>query len=91
MGVMASQITSLTIVYSTIYSGSDQIKHQSSASLAFVREFTGDRCIPHTKASDEENVPIWWRHHVVFLPMWFTQLLQWHWASGFKESNVSWD
>ena len=36
MGVMASQITSLTIVYSTVYSGTDQRKHQSSASLAFV-------------------------------------------------------
>ena len=34
MGTMASQITSLTIVYSTVYS--DQSKHQSSASLAFV-------------------------------------------------------
>ena len=33
----ASQITSLTSVYSTIYSGSDQRKHQTSASLAFVR------------------------------------------------------
>ena len=37
MGAMASQITSLTIVYSTVYSGGDQRKHQSSASLAFVR------------------------------------------------------
>ena len=37
MGEMASQITSLTIVYSTVYSGADQRKHQSSASLAFVQ------------------------------------------------------
>ena len=37
MGVIASQITSLTIVYSTVYSDADQRKHQSSASLAFVR------------------------------------------------------
>ena len=37
MGAIASQITSLTIVYSTIYSDADQRKHQSSASLAFVR------------------------------------------------------
>ena len=37
MGMMASQITSLTIVYSTVYSDADQRKHQSSASLAFVR------------------------------------------------------
>ena len=36
MRAMASQITSHTIVYSTICSGSDQRKHQSSASLAFV-------------------------------------------------------
>ena len=37
MGTIASQITSLIIVYPTVYSGADQRKHQSSASLAFVR------------------------------------------------------
>ena len=37
MGAIASQVTSLTIVYFTVYSGTDQRKHQSSASLAFVR------------------------------------------------------
>ena len=37
MRAMASQITSLTIVYSTVYSGADQRKHRSFASLAFVR------------------------------------------------------
>ena len=37
MSAMADQITSLTIVYLTIYSGADQRQHQSSASLAFVR------------------------------------------------------
>ena len=37
MGAMASQITSLTIVYSTVHSDANQRKHQSSASLAFVR------------------------------------------------------
>ena len=37
MGTLASQITSLTIVYSIVYSDADQRKHQSSASLAFVR------------------------------------------------------
>ena len=36
MSAMASQITSLHIVYSTVHSGADQGKHQSSASLAFV-------------------------------------------------------
>ena len=38
MGTMASQITSLTIVYSAVFnSGTDQRKYQSYASLAFVR------------------------------------------------------
>ena len=37
MGTMVSQIISLTIVHSTVHSGADQRKHQSSASLAFVR------------------------------------------------------
>ena len=36
MGAIASQITSLTIVFSTVYLDTDQRKHQSSASLAFV-------------------------------------------------------
>ena len=36
MGAIASQITSLAIVYSTVYSDADQRKHRSSASLAFV-------------------------------------------------------
>ena len=60
MGTMASQITSFTIVYLTIYSGADQRKHQSSTSLAFVRE------IPAQMASNAENVSIWWRHHDYF-------------------------
>ena len=38
MGAMASQTTSLTIVYSTVYSGTDERKHQNSAPLASVRE-----------------------------------------------------
>ena len=37
MGSIASQFTSLTIVYSSFYSGADEREHQSSASLAFVR------------------------------------------------------
>ena len=49
MSTMASQITSLTIVYSTVYSDADQRKHQSSASLAFVWGIHRDRWIPRTK------------------------------------------
>ena len=36
------------VVYSTVYSDADQRKHQSSAPLAFVWEFTGERWILRT-------------------------------------------
>ena len=49
MGMMPSQITSVSIVYSTVCSGTDQRKHQSSVSLAFVRGIHRDRWIPRTK------------------------------------------
>ena len=39
MSAMTSQITSVSVVYSNVCSGADQRKHQSSASLAFVRGF----------------------------------------------------
>ena len=58
MSAIASQITSLMIVYSTVYSDADQRKHQSSAALAFVPgEF------PAQRAGNVEKVSIWWRHH----------------------------
>ena len=60
MGTIESQITSLTIIYSTVYSGAGQTKHQSSASLAFVR---GIGEFPAQMASNAENASIWWRHH----------------------------
>ena len=49
MITIASQITSLAVVYSTVYSDADQRKHQSSASLAFVWGIHRDRWIPRTK------------------------------------------
>ena len=49
MTTIAPQITNLTVVYSTVYSDADQRKHQSSASLAFVRGIHRDRWIPRTK------------------------------------------
>ena len=48
MCTIASQITSVTIVYSTGYSDADQRKHQSSASMAVVRGSHRDRWIPRT-------------------------------------------
>ena len=46
MGAIVSQITSLAIAYSTVYSGADQRKDQSTASLAFVWDIR--RWIPRT-------------------------------------------
>ena len=65
MDATASQITSLTIVYSTVYSGADQRKHHSSVSLAFVGNSPVTGEFPAQMASNAENVSIWWRHHVV--------------------------
>ena len=45
MGTIASQITSLTIVYSTIHSDAEKIKAPRHWPLC--GEFTGDRWIPH--------------------------------------------
>ena len=52
MSIMASEVTSLTIVYSTFYSGVDQRKHQTSASLAFLRGIQRNRWNPHTKRQE---------------------------------------
>ena len=49
MTTMASQITSLMVGNSTVYSDAVQRKHQSSASLAFVRGIHRDQWIPRTK------------------------------------------
>ena len=64
MSAMAFQITSLTIVYSTVYSVTDQRKHQSTASLAFVRGIhRWPVNSPHKGPVKPKIVSIWWRHH----------------------------
>ena len=66
MGMIVSQITSLTIVYSTVYSDADQRKHQSSASQAFVQGIhRGPVNSPHKwpvtwKMFPYDDVIIWW-------------------------------
>ena len=55
MGAMVSQITSITIVYSTVYSDADQRK-TCPRHWTLCGEFTGD----------VEDVSIWWRHHWVW-------------------------
>ena len=64
MSAMASEITNLTIIYSSLDSGADQRKHQSSASLAFVRGIHWWLVnYPHKGPVNAENVSIRWRHH----------------------------
>ena len=75
IGAMASEITSLTIVYATVYSGADQRKHQSSASLAFLRGiYLWLVNSPH-KGPVTENVSIWWLHHEPSPPVCTTTLV----------------
>ena len=63
MGAMASQISSLAIVYLTVYSGAD--KKTSKLCVTGLCEgkspMTGE--FPAQRASNAENVSIWWRHH----------------------------
>ena len=72
MSAMTSQITGISIVCSTVCSGADQRKHQSSASLTYVRRIHRSPVNSQTqKANNAENVSIWWRHRVEFwFPTW---------------------
>ena len=69
MTMMASQITSLTVVYSTVYQ--TQIKENIKAPRHWplCGEFTGTGEFPSQRASYAENVSIWWRHHVLMVMM----------------------
>ena len=58
MGAIASQITSLTIVYSTVYSDADQKNIKAPRHWPLCGEFTG-----HKWPVTRKNVSIWWRHH----------------------------
>ena len=79
MGAITSQITSLMIVYSTVYSGADQSKHQSSASLAFVWEIhRGPVNFPHKwpvtrKMFPFDDVIIYW---IMFYVVFFSKRFQ---------------
>ena len=63
MGTLASQITFLTVVYSTVYSAADQkiSKLRDTSLCAGNSPVTGE--FPVQMASNAENVSIWGRHH----------------------------
>ena len=79
MSAMASQITSLTIVYSTVYSRrrSKKTLKLRNTGLSEGNSPVADE-IPAQRASYAENVSIWWRHHewgkiAFFTDMWGNQ------------------
>ena len=67
MSTTASQITSLTIVYSSVYSDAD-LRKVSKLRVTGLCEgnslATGE--FPAQRASKAENASIWWRHHAMF-------------------------
>ena len=77
MSAMASLITDVSIVYSNVRSGADQI-NQSSVSLAFVRGiYRWPVNSPH-KGPVTVNISIWWRHHGNHMQL-SCSYLQWKW------------
>ena len=63
MTAIASQITSLTAVYSIVHSGAEQRKHQTPRHWPLGGEFTGPGEFPAQRTSNSGDVSIWWRHH----------------------------
>ena len=71
MSMMESQFTGVSIVYSTICSGADHRKHQSSASLAFVRGiYQSQMDSLHKGPVNRKNVFIWLRYQCIIL--WYS-------------------
>ena len=65
IGDIASQITGASVVCSTVCSGTDKRKPQSSASLALcVGNSPVTAELPAQRTINAENVSIWWSHHV---------------------------
>ena len=64
MGAMASQITSLAIIYSNVYSGLD---HRNKSKLRVTGLCARNSSVagefPAQRDSNAENVSIWWRHN----------------------------
>ena len=68
MSTMAYQITSLAIVYSTVYSGADQRKHQGCASLVLCGNSPVTGEFPAQRDNNAEIFSIWWLRHAGTTP-----------------------
>ena len=105
MTMLASQITSLMVVYSIVYSGVNQRKHQSSASLAFVREIhRGPVNFPHKWAVTRKMFPFddvimkMWQAisrtsgtstHCIYMPRLILRLAPRKWETSLQSNAVS--
>ena len=76
MGTMASQISSLTIVYSTVHSSADENK---TSKLRVTGLCAGNSPVsadfPAQMSINAENVSIWWRHHDLRVSMFYLVLI----------------
>ena len=63
MDGIASQITSLTIVYSTVYLRRSKKTSKLRDTGLYVGNSPGTGEFPAQRVSNAENVSIWWRHH----------------------------
>ena len=63
MTTVASQITSLTVVYSTVYSDTDKKNIKAPRHCPLCGEFTETGEFPAQRASYAEKISVWWRHH----------------------------
>ena len=83
MGAMASQITSLTIVYSTVYSDADQRKHQSSVSPTFMREIhRGPVNSPHRWPVTRKMSPF--DDVIMIICLWLDSFSQWYFCDSWQ-------
>ena len=64
MGAITSQITSVSIVFSTVCLCTDKKKSKPRVTGLCAGNSPGTGEFPAQKASNAENVSIWWRHHV---------------------------
>ena len=84
MGAIASQITSLTIVYSTVYP-----KKTSKLRVTGICEGNspGTGEFPAQMASNAENVSVWWRHHGI-AAQWCNMALE-IWVTFSSDNGLS--
>ena len=89
MTTMASQITSLTVVYSIDFRAQIKENIKAPCHWPLCGEFTGTGEFPAQRASNAENVSIWWRHHDM-IGCAMTGVCSWYNSCVMMLPNHSW-